>query len=93
MPPGKLSREEFENRYRSRIIDPVFRLLDRELNAIVNAAWDAYSNSRKSPITRKAGPGFADPDYEISADWLQAREQSWQRNVSMMTPARNHEYC
>jgi multimeric flavodoxin WrbA len=40
----------------------------------VNAAWDAYSNSRKSPVTRKAGPGFADPDYEISVDWLAARE-------------------
>jgi hypothetical protein len=74
MPPVKLSREEFEKRYRSRFIDPVFRPLDRELNAIVNAAWDAYSNSRKSPVTRKAGPGFADPDYEISVDWLAARE-------------------
>jgi hypothetical protein len=25
-------------------------------------------------VTRKAGPGFADPDYEISVDWLAARE-------------------
>lgn len=38
----------------------------------MEAAWDAYSHSRKSPITRKAGPGFADPDYEISVDWLAA---------------------
>lgn len=74
MPPVKLSREEFEQRYRSRFIDPVFKPLGSELNAIVNAAWEAYSNSRKSPVTRKAGPGFADPDYEISVDWLAARE-------------------
>ena len=74
MPPVKLARDEFEKRYRSRFIDPVFRPLERELNAIVGAAWDAYSNSRKSPVTRKAGPGFADPNYEISADWLAARE-------------------
>jgi NADPH-dependent FMN reductase len=74
MPPVKLSRGEFEKRYRNRFIDPVFRSLDRELSAIVDAAWDAYSNSRKSPVTRKAGPGFADPEYEISVDWLAARE-------------------
>ncbi|MBR1122715.1 flavodoxin family protein [Bradyrhizobium lablabi] len=74
MPPVKLSREEFEKRYRSRYIDPVFRPLQRELDAIVAAAWDAYSHSRKAPITRKAGPGFADPDYEIAIDWLAARE-------------------
>jgi multimeric flavodoxin WrbA len=74
MPPVKLSREEFERRYRSRFIDPAFKPLDRELSAIVDAAWDAYRNSRKSPVTRKAGPGFADPDYDISVDWLAARE-------------------
>jgi len=58
MPPVKLSREEFEKRYRSRFIDPAFKPLDRELSAIVAAAWDAYRNSRKSPVTRKAGPGL-----------------------------------
>ena len=70
----ELSREEFEKRYRSRFADPVFEPLQRELAAIVDAAWDAYSNARKAPRTRKAGPGFADPDYEISVDWLAARE-------------------
>jgi multimeric flavodoxin WrbA len=74
MPPVKLPREEFEKRYRSRFIDPAFQPLQRELDAIVAAAWDAYSHSRKAPVTRKAGPGFADPDYEISVDWLAARE-------------------
>jgi multimeric flavodoxin WrbA len=74
MPPVKLSREEFEERYRSRFIDPAFAPLQRELDAIVAAAWDAYSNSRKAPITRKAGPGFADPEYELSVDWLKARD-------------------
>ena len=62
MPPVKLPREEFEKRYRSRFVDPAFRPLQRELDAIVAAAWDAYSHSRKAPLTRKAGPGFADPE-------------------------------
>lgn len=74
MPPVKLSRDEFVRRYRRRFVDPAFRPLGRELDAIVGAAWDAYSNSRKAPVTRKAGPGFADPDYQLSVDWLAARD-------------------
>jgi hypothetical protein len=74
MPSVELSREEFEKRYRSRFADPAFRPLQRELDAIVAAAWDGYINYRKSPDTRTAGPGFADPDYELSVDWLAARE-------------------
>jgi multimeric flavodoxin WrbA len=73
-PSVELSREEFERRYRSRFADPVFAPLTRELDAIVGAAWDAYSHSRKAPVTRKAGSGFADPEYEIAVDWLAARE-------------------
>ena len=74
MPPVKLSREEFERRYRSRFRDPAFEPLQRELDAIVAAAWDGYSNSRKAPVTRKAGAGFSDPDYDLSVDWLAARD-------------------
>jgi multimeric flavodoxin WrbA len=73
MPPRKLSRGIFEQRFKSRFIDPAFVPLQRELQAITDAAWDAYDNSRKAPLTRKAGPGFADPDYDLSVDWLAAR--------------------
>lgn len=73
MPPVKLSRQEFERRYKARFVDPAFAPLQRELEAVVGAAWDAYSHSRKAPLTRKAGPGFADPDYDIAVDWLDAR--------------------
>jgi hypothetical protein len=74
MPSVELSRQEFEKRYRSRFADPAFAPLQRELDVIIGAAWDGYSHSRKSPVTRKAGPGFADPDYDMSVDWLAARE-------------------
>jgi multimeric flavodoxin WrbA len=74
MPSVELSREEFERRYRSRFADPAFEPLQGEIDAIVKVAWDGYANSRKSPVTRKAGPGFADPDYDLSVDWLAARE-------------------
>jgi len=74
MPSVELTREAFERRYRSRFTDPAFKPLQREIEAIVAAAWDGYIQARKAPLTRKAGPGFADPDYEISVDWLAARE-------------------
>lgn len=72
MPPVRLTRSEFIDRYHRRFADPVFQQLEGEIDAIAAAAWDAYRNSRKSPLTRKAGPGFSDPDYDISVDWLAA---------------------
>ncbi|MBV9460503.1 MAG: flavodoxin family protein [Bradyrhizobium sp.] len=74
MPPVKLSREEFEKRYRARLVDPAFAPLGSEIDDLIAAAWDAYSHSRKAPLTRRAGEGFADPDYEIATDWLAARK-------------------
>src|SRR5690606_9252376 len=41
---------------------------------VAAAAWDAYAHSRKSPLTQKAGPEFADPDYDLATDWLAARD-------------------
>jgi len=69
MPSSRLSRAECERRYRSRFADPAFAPLQRERDAIIAAAWDGYGHSRKAPLTRKAGPGFADPDYDIAVDW------------------------
>src|SRR5215213_824562 len=74
MPPTELSRDDFEQRLRSRFADPAFSPLRKEIQAIADVAWDAYADSRKAPFTRKAGPGFADPDYDLSVDWLAARE-------------------
>ena len=50
MPPVKLSREEFSRRYRARFVDPAFAPLDREIETIIAAAWDAYSHSRRAPV-------------------------------------------
>src|SRR6202012_567779 len=87
MPPVKLDRAEFEKRYRSRFADPAFKPLQKELDDIVAAAWDAYSNSRKSPETRKAGEGFADLNYDISVDWLAARDAIQQAQKRYDDPA------
>lgn len=74
MPDPTLSQAEFRRRYLDQFRDPAFRPLDAELERIADIAWDAYSQHRKAPITRKAGPEFADPNYDLSVDWLAARE-------------------
>jgi multimeric flavodoxin WrbA len=74
MPSPQLTKEEFRARFLSSFQDTSFDALRSELERIAAAAWDGYSNSRKSPKTQKAGPGFADPDYDLAIDWLAARE-------------------
>ena len=68
-----MEEAEFKRRFLNRFKDQAFAPLGGELSAIAEAAWDAYENSRKSPKTRKAGPGYADPDYDLALDWIAAR--------------------
>ncbi len=91
MPSSELSRETFERRFKSRFVDPAFKSLARELDAITAAAWDTYSDSRKAPYTRKAGPGFADPGYDLSVDWIAARhaiDEAQRKHDDPATPSR-----
>lgn len=90
-PDPTLSEDEFRRRFLSQFQDPVFDPLSGELSRIAAAAWNAYSDYRKSPRTRKAGPDFADPDYDLSVDWIAAREAigaAQQRHESAQGPAR-----
>jgi len=74
MPSPRLSRTAFRTRYLRQFADPAFAALAAELERIEEAAWEAYAESRKSPRTRRAGDAFEDPDYELSIDWLAARD-------------------
>ncbi|HET7924642.1 MAG TPA: NAD(P)H-dependent oxidoreductase, partial [Rhodanobacteraceae bacterium] len=71
--PEQLDRAEFERRMRRHFADPIFGRDEDALARLIADAWDGYANSRKSPRTRKAGSGFADPDYDLSTDWLETR--------------------
>ena len=73
MPSPQLDEATFRQRFLSRFIDPAFDTLSGELEAIAAAAWDGYSHHRKAPRTEKAGPGYADPDYDMAVDWLSAK--------------------
>ena len=68
MPSVELSEAEFLERYRQQFVDPAFDAVRSEIERVASIAWDGYSSSRKAPRTRKAGPGFADPDYDLSED-------------------------
>jgi multimeric flavodoxin WrbA len=72
--PETLSRDEFRKRFFDKFADPAFSAETGALQRIEVIAWDGYSNHRKAPHTRKAGPGFADPDYDLSVDWLATRD-------------------
>jgi len=73
MPSPRLDEATFKQRFLSRYADPAFRPLAAELDQIAAVAWDAYSNQRKSPITRPAGAGYADPAYGLAEDWIAAK--------------------
>ena len=72
MPAVQLGKEEFRRRFMSRFGDPAFDKLGPELDRICEAAWDGYDGYRKAPRTVKAGKAFADPEYDLSVDWLAA---------------------
>lgn len=74
MPSVALDKAEFARRMRQHFYDQAFDSLEVEICKIVDAAWENYDNSRKSPRTRRAGAGFADPSYELSVEWIATRE-------------------
>jgi multimeric flavodoxin WrbA len=80
-PSTKLSREEFERRLSERLYDPAFDAVRDEIRRIMDVAWSAYHEYRKSPRTRKAGPGFADPDFELPVEWFATRDAIRQARV------------
>src|SRR4051812_3287970 len=85
--PGQLSRDEFSERYQSSFRDPAFAVEKEALARIEQIAWLAYKDERKSPSTRKAGPGHADPDYDLSTDWLGARDAIAAAQATQADPA------
>ena len=74
MPSPKLARDEFLSRYLQQFTDPAFDRIRGQLDEAAGIAWEAYQAGRKAPLTRKAGSDFHDPNYELSIDWLKARD-------------------
>jgi hypothetical protein len=74
MEPVQLSQNEFRERFLARFYDPAFDKATEHVEALLRIAWDAYSQYRKSPRTRRAGQEFSDPDYELPVEWLNTQQ-------------------
>jgi multimeric flavodoxin WrbA len=85
--PEKLDRDEFRLVFSRNFFDPAYEAVGKELAAVEEVAWQAYVNSRKSPVTVKAGPGFADPDYDLSIEWKEAHDKLLAAEARQKDPA------
>jgi len=90
-PDVQLGHDAFAERYRKAFSDPAFAAEGAALERLVEVAWGAYLEGRKTPLTRKAGAGHADPGYDLSLDWLKARkaiDEAQARQCDPRTPNR-----
>ena len=69
-----LTEEEFRRRARHRFVGKPYEQAAAAVNEVIGAAYENYKESNKAPYTRPAGPGFADPTYELSVEWSATRE-------------------
>ena len=73
-PSAQLTRDQFFARWRERLADPKFDEDGPARDAVIHAAWDAYTAYRKNPHKARAGDGFSDPDAQLPTEWLQTRK-------------------
>ncbi len=71
--PAQLSRIQFHDRFTQSFKDPMFAPEEAALARVEDVAWKAYKDSRKTPVTEKAGRGYADPGYDLSIEWAGTR--------------------
>jgi multimeric flavodoxin WrbA len=73
--PEPHSREVFRERFMQAFFDPAFAPEQAAIDRLEAIAWKAYTEGRKAPRTEKAGPGFADPDYDLSIEWAETHRR------------------
>ena len=93
---GKLDRATFTKRFFADFKDPAYRAEDAALHRLEQIAWQAHEEGRKAPITEKAGPGFADPGYDLSVEWRETRDRliaAEKKQKDAATPSRVLVVC
>ncbi len=73
--PEPHDRATFGERFRNRFVDPAFGAEAEAIARLEEIAWSAYKEGRKAPHTHKAGPGHADPDYDLSDEWSETKQR------------------
>jgi multimeric flavodoxin WrbA len=85
--PPKLDRQTFHLRFVDSFTDPAFEAARDDIARIEDIAWNNYTQSHKSPNTEKAGPEFADPDYDLSTEWRATRDRLLAAEAKQKDPA------
>ncbi len=85
--PAVLGRNEFHLKFSRSFMDPAFNDVKDALSQVEAVAWDNYIKGHKAPITVKAGHEFADPDYDLSAEWKATRERLLIAEAKQKDPA------
>ena len=85
--PAPLVRTEFSLRFRASFVDPAFRVEDTSIERLEAIAWDAYIEGRKAPFTQKAGADYADPDYDLSTEWIATKQRIDEAQLRWADPA------
>ena len=91
MPSVQLTKRDFAQRFRDRFYDPAFKAADAEIDALIDVAWDGYTEYRKNPRTRPAGARFADPTFDLPIEWLATRrdiQNAERRRKNPKSPSR-----
>ena len=73
--PAQLGRAAFSGRFRASFIDPAFRAEEKSIARLEEIAWEAYAGGRKAPLTQRAGPGYVDPNYDLSIEWAATKHR------------------
>ena len=82
-----LTKHAFRERFMRRFYDPAFDAVRDELERVCECAWDGYIVYRKSPRTRPAGDGFADPAHALPIEWLETRDRIREAERRQRDPA------
>lgn len=93
---GELSREQFAAHFQRAFYDPRFDAERDAIGRLEAIAWRNYKDYRKAPRTTKAGPGYADPGYDLSDEWRATSETLRQleaRHKKRSTPSRVLVVC
>ena len=85
--PAPLERAAFHERFMGAFQDPAYQRESEALARIEIIAWEAYQEGRKAPTTRPAGPGYADPGYELSVEWLETKSRLERAQAAWQDPA------
>ncbi len=91
MPSVQLDKAEFKKRFLAKFYDPDYDPFKRDLDKIIDTAWITYDEYHKTPRTRKAGPAFADPKFDLPIEWLATRtniQEAERKHKNPKSPSR-----